>query len=114
MSTAGISLGSLPALFKRCGFTEEKTMDTLSVMVMYWRQNDPMSDITAEFIQSEMDMEPFAVATMIREGLQQLNEIANHVRQASLTGRLMHWTIHPTTIILELDDEQPDSPNTFP
>jgi len=108
----GISLGSLPSIFDKCGFSEEKMLATLTVMVSYWIKNDPDSDITAEFIQSEMDMEPFATHTMIREGLRQLNETAWFARDSFLTGRLIRYTVHPHTILLEMDDEPERRPES--
>lgn len=99
-----IPLGSLPQIFDKCGFSEEEMCATLSMMLAYWARNDDASDITAEYIISEMDMEPFCVQTMISEGLHQLVEIARLVREQFLTGKLIRWSVFSYTILLELDE----------
>lgn len=100
-----IPLGSLPGVFANCGFSTDEMVAVLNMMMHYWAHNDESSDITAEFIRCELDVEPFAVQTMISEGLHELAGIAYLVRQAFLTGRLIRWNVLSYIILLELEDD---------
>lgn len=100
-----IPLGSLPAVFNRCGFSTDEMVAILNMMMSYWAHNDESADITAEFIRSELDAEAYIVQTMISEGLPELANIASLVRQAFLTGRLIRWNVFSYIILLEFEND---------
>lgn len=100
-----VPLGKLPAIFTRTGFSQDERVSILFALIQLWKLNDFHSDITVEYILTELDLEPLAAQMLILEAGCYMTELGNIVRGFAVAGQLIRWDVTPYVILLELEDD---------
>lgn len=100
-----MQLHGLPETFQEfCGYSYDETHAILSQLVVLWRSNDYIYDVTVEFIRSEMELDSVTAEMLIVQASESLEAIGNEIREFAKSGRLYRWMIRDHCILLELDD----------
>lgn len=102
-----LPLGKIPAIFKRLGFSQDEMVCVLFGLIQVWRHNDHYTDMTVEYVFTEMDLDPLVGQILILEAGCYMTELGNIVRTYALSGRLIRWNVLGYLILLEIEtDEQ--------
>lgn len=104
-----LPLGNLTAIFTNFGYSEAQRMAILSTMVYLWRVNDSNYSLTEQFIKTEMDLDEVTASMFCNAALYYLNDLAVQIRELTLSGSLLRWLVTEHVIILELNNDQPNS-----
>lgn len=107
MKRVTLPMGTLPALFDKCGFNIQETTFIISTMIGYWVYNDHNYDVTAEFIRSELELNDLSAQVLINEAMPQLMEMAQQIRQLQLAGVLYRWNVLAFAVVVEIEDDEP-------
>ena len=100
-----VPLGKLPMIFNRTGFNQDEMVSILFALIQLWKLNDFHSDMTVEYILTELDLEPLAAQMLILEAGCYMTEVGNIVRAFALEGRLIRWNVTPYVILLEIEHD---------
>lgn len=104
-----IPLGKLPKSFLRMDIDQNQMIAILSGLLWVWKLNDFHTDLTIEYIFTELDLDPLVAQMLILEAGPYMTELGNIVRAYALSGRLIRWNVNAYVILLELDDDCKDA-----
>lgn len=96
---------TLRAHFKLYGFTDDEITSVMTTLIMLWRVNELVEDITKEYIFTELDLDELTAQMFWNAACLDLLSLANSIRNLAVRGQLIRWVIYPYTILLELDSE---------
>ena len=92
-------------IFKRLDFSQDEMVTILFALIQLWKLNDFHSDVTVEYILTELDLEPLMAQMLILEAGCYMTELGNIVRAFALAGRLIRWDVTPYVILLEIEND---------
>lgn len=105
--TFGLALGCIPIAFGNCGFHTNEITNLVTLLMGVCRFNEEpyIPGVIAEFIRTEMDLDPLHAQILILDALGELVEIGMQFRRVAATGFLQRYVVHPHIILLEVDDD---------
>lgn len=103
--TVSIPIPLVRAHFQTAGFTDEMIATVLATLILIWRANDLVEDITRETIFTELDLDELMAQMLWSAVGRELTNVAQQIRNFAVQGRLIRWVVHPFAILLELEDE---------
>lgn len=105
--TFGLALGCIPTAFGSRGFHTNETTNLITLIMGVCKYSEPpyIPGVIAEFIRTEMDLDPLHAQILILDALGELVEVAMQFRRVSATGFLQRYVVHPHIILLEVDDD---------
>lgn len=98
-------LGALRHAFESAGFDEHAFITVITGLIMVWRSNDLVEDLTREVIFSELDLDELSAQLFWNNVGSELTTVATLIRNFALQGKLIRWVVYPHTLLLELDSE---------
>jgi len=105
--TYGLALGCIPIAFGSRGFHPNETCNLVTLIMGVCRYNEEpyIPGMIAEFIRTEMDLDPLHAQILILDALETLVDVGMQFRRVAATGYLQRYVVHPHTILLEVDDD---------
>lgn len=98
-------ISGLYQAFNKAGFDEHAFVTVLTGLIMVWRSNDLVEDLTREVIFSELDLDELSAQLFWNSVGSELTTVATLVRNFALQGKLIRWVVYPHTLLLELESE---------
>lgn len=108
MSVTTIPLVKVYEAFKQYGFLEDEVTNILIGLVMIWRVNEHVDEITKEVIFTECDLDELNAQMLWNLIGTELVSVASLFRQMHSDHVVLRWAIHTYNIILELQNEEPN------
>lgn len=95
-----IPLGEIPDRFEQIGLTTDCMAMVLGALLPRWGAVDDHYGMTCDFIHNEMELDEEEAGMFLVYAVDELVRVAWAFRQATLTGRLMTYTISGYVILL--------------
>lgn len=100
-----IPLGEIPDRFEQAGLTPDCMADFLSVLFERWSVADHHYEMTCDFIHNEMDLDDEQAGMFLVYTIDELVRVASAARQATLTGKLLAYTVSDYVILLTFAED---------
>lgn len=91
--------------FQTYGFTNDEITSIMTTLVMIWRSNELVEDITREYVFTELDLDELTAQALWSAVSIELVGLANTIRTLAVCGQLIRWVVHPFTLLLEVQNE---------
>jgi hypothetical protein len=106
----GLALGCIPIAFGERGFHPNETTNLLTLLMGLCRYNEVeyLPSVIAEFIRTEMDLDPLHSQILILDALPTLVDVGTQFRRMAATGCLQRYVVHQHIILMEVDDDYQD------
>jgi hypothetical protein len=106
----GIPLGCIPIAFGERGFHPAEITNLITLLMGVCRYNEVeyIPSVIAEYIRTEMDLDPLHAQILILDALPMLLDVGTQFRRMAATGCLQRYVVHSHIILLEVDDDYQD------